>query len=59
MFCSDPARAVETATIAFGGTGIPVLLDWRLRECDFGSRNGMPAAEMHMHRAEHRGRACW
>ncbi len=53
VFCSDLARAVETADIAFGGTGIPVLHDWRLRECDYGARNGMPAAEMHAHRSEH------
>ena len=53
MFCSDLSRAVETAAIAFGDTGIPVLHDWRLRECDYGSRNGMPAAEMHAHRREH------
>jgi 2,3-bisphosphoglycerate-dependent phosphoglycerate mutase len=30
-----------------------VLLDWRLRECDYGSRNGMPAAELHAGRAAH------
>jgi len=53
VFCSDLARAVETAAIAFEGTGIPVLLDWRLRECDYGSRNGTSAADMHAHRAEH------
>lgn len=53
VFCSDLARAVETVEIAFGGSGIPVLLDWRLRECDYGDRNGAPAAEMHAHRHEH------
>ena len=53
VFCSDLGRAVETATIAFGATGIPVLHDWRLRECDYGERNGMPAAEMHASRREH------
>ncbi|HEY7324936.1 MAG TPA: histidine phosphatase family protein [Streptosporangiaceae bacterium] len=53
VFCSDLARATQTAAIAFDGTGIPVLLDWRLRECDYGSLNGMAAAEMHAHRAEY------
>jgi 2,3-bisphosphoglycerate-dependent phosphoglycerate mutase len=53
VFCSDLGRAVETATIAFEGSGIPVLHDWRLRECDYGARNGMPAAELHAHRTEH------
>lgn len=47
MFSSDLARAVETSTIAFDGSGIPVLLDWRLRECDYGSLNGHPVAEVH------------
>jgi alpha-ribazole phosphatase/probable phosphoglycerate mutase len=53
VFCSDLARAVETAAIAFDGTGIPVLADWRLRECDYGAQNGSSAAQMHAHRAEH------
>lgn len=46
VFTSDLRRAAQTAEIAFGDTGIPVLYDWRLRECDFGTRNGTPAAEV-------------
>jgi alpha-ribazole phosphatase/probable phosphoglycerate mutase len=42
VFSSDLARAVETARIAFPGRD--VLLDWRLRECDYGSLNGTPRA---------------
>lgn len=53
VFCSDLARAAETATTAFGTSAIPVLYDWRLRECDYGDRNGMPAAEMHAGRRDH------
>ncbi len=53
VFCSDLARAAETAAIAFGGTGVPVLADWRLRECDYGSLNGMPAAVVHEDRARY------
>ncbi len=45
VFSSDLQRAVETATIAFAGTDVPILLDWRLRECDYGTRNGGPVAE--------------
>lgn len=52
-FTSDLSRAVETATIAFAGTAVPVLHDWRLRECDYGARNGMPTAELHGHRGRH------
>ena len=36
VFCSDLARAAETAVTAFAGAPIPVLYDWRLRECDYG-----------------------
>jgi 2,3-bisphosphoglycerate-dependent phosphoglycerate mutase len=53
VFCSDLARSVQTAELAFDGTGIPVLLDWRLRECDYGSLNGMPAADVHADRARY------
>jgi broad specificity phosphatase PhoE len=53
VFSSDLRRSVETAEIAFGGTGIPVLYDWRLRECDFGTRNGSAAAEVGRDRVDH------
>jgi broad specificity phosphatase PhoE len=46
VFSSDLRRSVETAEIAFGQTDIPILYDWRLRECDFGVRNGSPAAQV-------------
>lgn len=50
VFTSDLRRAVETAEIAFAGSAIPVLHDWRLRECDYGDRNGIRASELHEHR---------
>ena len=40
VYASDLRRAVETAELAFGGTGIPVHHDARLRECDYGELNG-------------------
>jgi 2,3-bisphosphoglycerate-dependent phosphoglycerate mutase len=46
VFSSDLRRVAETAEIAFGDSDIPILYDWRLRECDFGSRNGSPAADI-------------
>ncbi|MEO6510339.1 MAG: histidine phosphatase family protein [Nocardioides sp.] len=42
VFSSDLRRAVESVEIAFAGSHIPVLLDWRLRECDYGELNGAP-----------------
>jgi 2,3-bisphosphoglycerate-dependent phosphoglycerate mutase len=53
VFSSDLRRSVETAEIAFGGTDIPVFLDWRLRECDFGVLNGSPAAPLSADRAQY------
>jgi 2,3-bisphosphoglycerate-dependent phosphoglycerate mutase len=50
VFCSDLRRAVQTASIAFDGTGIPVLLDWRLRETDYGDLNGQPTSIFHRDR---------
>jgi 2,3-bisphosphoglycerate-dependent phosphoglycerate mutase len=51
VFTSDLGRAVETAAIAFGGSGIPVLEDWRLRECDYGELNRMLASRLEAERS--------
>jgi broad specificity phosphatase PhoE len=53
VFSSDLARAAQTAAAAFDGSAVPVLHDWRLRECDYGKHNGMPVAELHAGRREH------
>jgi broad specificity phosphatase PhoE len=42
LLTSDLARAVETAEIAFADSGLPVLEDARLRECNYGELNGTP-----------------
>jgi 2,3-bisphosphoglycerate-dependent phosphoglycerate mutase len=47
VFTSDLGRAVETARLAFAQTSIPILSDWRLRECDYGAWNGRPIADIH------------
>jgi 2,3-bisphosphoglycerate-dependent phosphoglycerate mutase len=47
VFSSDLYRAAQTAAIAFEGSHIPVLHDWRLRECDYGDLNGAPSAQVH------------
>jgi broad specificity phosphatase PhoE len=46
VFTSDLARAVETAEIAFGGSGFAVREDRRLRECNYGELNGQPVSEI-------------
>jgi broad specificity phosphatase PhoE len=42
VFTSDLKRAVETAEIAFEGSGIEIREDSRLRECNYGELNGAP-----------------
>ncbi len=39
VFCSDLSRAVESAKISFGGKS-PIMIDARLRECNYGDWNG-------------------
>ena len=53
VFTSDLGRAVETVAVAFDGVDVPVLHDWRLRECDYGELNGTPASELHANRRSH------
>jgi 2,3-bisphosphoglycerate-dependent phosphoglycerate mutase len=53
VFSSDLTRAAQTAAAAFRESPIPVLYDWRLRECDYGQRNGMPVAELQAGRRDH------
>ena len=53
VFSSDLRRAVETSEIAFSASELPVLLDWRLRECDYGDLNGTPASELHRDRSQY------
>jgi broad specificity phosphatase PhoE len=53
VFSSDLAHAADTVRIAVGGGDLPVLHDWRLRECDFGELNGAPVAEVERVRPRH------
>jgi broad specificity phosphatase PhoE len=51
VYTSDLARAVDTAEIAFRHTPVPVRLDWRLREIDYGELNSAPVAAIERERA--------
>lgn len=53
VYVSDLARAVETARIAFAGSGLPIVEDFRLRECNYGRMNGMPRERLDLERAAH------
>ncbi|MDR1696657.1 MAG: histidine phosphatase family protein [Rickettsiales bacterium] len=39
VFCADQQRAYKSAAIAFADTNIPVFVDSRLRECNYGDLN--------------------
>ncbi|MGI8418478.1 MAG: histidine phosphatase family protein [Nakamurella sp.] len=47
VFTSDLRRAVDTTSLAFPSAELPVLADWRLRECDFGLLNGATREDVH------------
>jgi broad specificity phosphatase PhoE len=44
VFSSDLRRAVQTVELA--GLTAPHFQDWRLRECNYGTLNGAPRAEL-------------
>jgi broad specificity phosphatase PhoE len=53
VFTSDLRRAIQTAQIAFAGSGIPIHRDRRLRECNYGRLNGMPVSRLEREVAGH------
>lgn len=42
VFCSDLKRAVDSAKLTFEGV-VPIVLDTRLRECNYGEYNAKPS----------------
>ncbi|MBS3168240.1 DNA gyrase subunit A [Candidatus Woesearchaeota archaeon] len=42
VFCSDLKRAVDSARLTFGES-VPIILDSRLRECNYGDYNSKPS----------------
>lgn len=42
VFCSDLKRAVDSANLTFKGM-VPIKIDTRLRECNYGIFNGKPS----------------
>ncbi len=53
IYVSDLERALDTVRIAFAGSSVPVVVDERLRECNYGRLNGMPRARLEAERADH------
>lgn len=46
VYCSDLQRATATAAAAFGGRGVPIVADARLRECDYGVLTQAPREQI-------------
>lgn len=53
VLVSDLARAMETAEIAFGDSGLAIEQDARLRECNYGVLNGMAVTRLAAERYRH------
>lgn len=53
IYVSDLERALETVRIAFDGRDIPIHIDPRLRECNYGRLNGMRGETLQRERASH------
>jgi broad specificity phosphatase PhoE len=53
VYVSDLERALATVRIAFEASDIPIRVDHRLRECNYGQFNGMPVAQLDDQRAQH------
>lgn len=51
VYASDLRRSWRTADIAFTGTGVEIVRDRRLRECDYGELTRRPAAAIDALRA--------
>lgn len=43
VICSDLNRAIQSANIDFANRNIPIVQDWRIRECNYGDLNGKDA----------------
>ena len=52
IFCSDLQRAYKSAEIAFEGIDIPIIRDWRLRECNYGDLTQAPSNEVERQKLE-------
>jgi broad specificity phosphatase PhoE len=51
VFCSDLQRAVDSTDLFFEGK-FPVFIDWRLRECNYGTLDGRPAKDFKKNREQ-------
>lgn len=53
VFCADQKRASDTARLAFGSREFPIIIDPRLRECNYGDLNHHPSSEVDPEKPKH------
>ena len=53
VFCSDLMRSYKTGALAFEGTGVRLVVDKRLRECDYGDLTQASKAKVDALKAKH------
>lgn len=53
IYSSTLKRSYRTAELAFSGSGIPIIRDARLNECNYGDFNGRSSAEIEPMKIEH------
>lgn len=53
VFCSDLQRSYKTGAIAFKGTFVPIVVDERLRECNYGNLTQSPKEQVEPNRADY------
>lgn len=52
VFCSDLVRSYKTGALAFEGMGVRLIVDKRLRECDYGDLTQAPKAQVDAQKAD-------
>ncbi len=52
VFCSDLQRSYKTAAVAFKDTAVPMVVDSRLRECDYGKFTRASAEQIEAQKTE-------
>lgn len=52
VFCSDLQRSYKTAALAFVDQSVPIIVDSRLRECDYGDLTQAPKDKVWAERAQ-------
>lgn len=53
VYCSELQRSYRSAEIAFADSGVKIIHDARLNECNYGDLNGAPSEQVEPTRGQH------